>query len=438
MVKRLELDITEIEQFSYDMRGCIKCKGCLWVDHIYMPGIRFSTRCPSATRYLFDSFGAYGKMRIGLGYVEGRLPLSDTLRNLFYACSLCGACDVGCKRNLDLEIGLSLEAIRARLVRDGIGPMPAHREIADRIRHHHNVFGYPHEERSDWLPQTVHPSKGAKVLYFAGCYASYLRTEVSRATVRILEASGTPFEMMEDERCCGNLLFSVGLIDEAKKQAERNLAVFRGTGATTLLTGCAECYRMWKVDYPKLLRLSTAELGFEVRHLSEFVYEAIGEGKIVFTIPFDRRLAYHDSCSLSRLSEPWFSWSGERQRWGRLEPPLRRRRGTFGVYQPPREILNRIPHLQWLEFPRHRENSFCCGAGRGAREAFPDFAMWAADQRIEEAVAMGAEGIVSTCPRCKDNFLNVVQEKQRCFQIIDLSEVILASMGNDLMLKTVR
>lgn len=428
MAKRLELDITQIEQFLYDMRGCIKCKGCLWVDHIYMPGIRFSTRCPSATRYLFDSFGAYGKMRIGLGYVEKRLGPSDTLRHLFYACSLCGACDVGCKRNLDLEIGLSLEAIRAKLVRDGIGPMPAHQEIAGRIRHHHNVFGYPHEKRRDWIPHGVRFTEGARMLYFAGCYASYLHAEISRATVKILKKSGTPFEVMEDERCCGNLLFSVGLIDEAKKQAERNLAVFRESGATTLLTGCAECYRMWKVDYPKLLRFSTAELGFEVKHLSEFVHEAIGEGKIEMTIPFDGRLSYHDSCSLSRLSEPWISWSGERVKWGRLEPPLRRRRGTDGVYQPPREILNRVPGLRWIEFSRHRENGFCCGAGRGTREAFPDFALWAADQRIEEAVAMGAEGIVSTCPRCKNNFLNAVQGKRIGLKIFDLSEIILASI----------
>ncbi|MBS3907266.1 MAG: (Fe-S)-binding protein [Syntrophaceae bacterium] len=427
--KQFDFDITRIDHFLYDMRGCIKCKGCMWVDHIYMPGIRFSTRCPSATRYFFDSFGAYGKMRIGLAYIEKRLPPSDTLRHIFYVCTLCGACDVGCKRNLDLEIGLSLEALRVKLVRDGVGPMPAHQKKADEIFLCHNVFGYPHKKRGAWIPQKISPTKGAKTLYFAGCYGSYIHTEVSRATVKILEASGTPFQMMDDEWCCGNLLFSVGMIEEAKRQAERNLSIVRESGATTLLTSCAECYRMWKVDYPKILHLSTSELGFEVKHLTEFVHEAISEGRIKFSIPFEGKLAYHDSCSLSRLSEPWISWSGERQQWGILQPPLSRRRGTCGVYQSPREILNLIPGIHWAELHRKKENGFCCGAGRGTEDAFPDFAMWAAEQRLEEVVAIGAEGIISACPRCKSNFLRAVKKNQQELQVFDISEIILASIG---------
>ena len=33
-----KLDITDIQNFVYDMSRCIKCKGCTWVDHTYMPG----------------------------------------------------------------------------------------------------------------------------------------------------------------------------------------------------------------------------------------------------------------------------------------------------------------------------------------------------------------------------------------------------------------
>ncbi|MCX8118598.1 MAG: heterodisulfide reductase-related iron-sulfur binding cluster [Desulfobacterota bacterium] len=429
MAERIELDINRIENFLYELKGCVRCKGCLWVDHIYMPGVRFSTRCPSAAHFLYDAFGAYGKMRIGLGYVERRLPPSETLRHLFYACPLCGACDVGCKRNLDLEIGLALEAIRVKLVKDGLGPMPVHREIAHQIEKQGNLFGLPYEGRKGWLSRAIRLTEGAKVLYFVGCYGSYYHSEIPQATVKILEASGVPFQLMEDERCCGNLLFSVGMIEEAKREAELNLQSIRKSGATTLLTTCAECYRMWKVDYPKIFGLSTHELGFEVKHLAEFVYEGIIEGRISFSHRLEKRVAYHDSCSLSRLSEPWTRWSGERRRWGVLDPPLVRRRGTFGVYHPPREILDRIPGIHLMEFHRNRENSFCCGAGRGTLEAFPDFALWSAGQRIEEAFDLGAEAIVSACPRCKRNFLNAAKEKKGELQLLDLSEVISSAMG---------
>lgn len=425
---KTSLDVTQLENFIYDMSKCIKCKGCTWVDHIYMPGVKFSTRCPSATRYLFDSYGAYGKMRIGLALVEGRLDYSDELLRILYACTLCGACDVGCKRNLDLEIELTLEALRIKAVRDGKGPMPEHKKIAQNILTRHNRFGAPHENRRKWLPEGIKPSPKADVLYFVGCSASYTSPEIARATVKILNASGTPFMLMPDEWCCGNVLYSVGMIDEAQALARRNIEAVKQTGATTLLTSCAEGYRMWKVDYPKLLNMSTADLGFKVVHLVELVDELIKKGALKLTKRLDLKLTYHDSCSLSRLSEPWIPWEGKRGQWGMVSPPLERRRGTNGVYQPPRDILKAIPGVELVEMPRMRENAFCCGAGRGTKEAFPDFALWAARQRLEEVKEVGAEAIVSACPWCKENFAQAVSQNGESLKVLDISEIILAAI----------
>ncbi|MFC1929203.1 (Fe-S)-binding protein, partial [Chloroflexota bacterium] len=424
------LDVTKIENFIFDMSKCIKCKGCTWVDHIYMPGVKFSTRCPSATRYLFDSYGAYGRMRIGVAMVEGRLDYSDELLKTLYTCTLCGACDVGCKRNLDLEIELTLEALRIKAVKDGKGPMPAHKKIAHNILTNHNSFGAPHENRTKWLPKEIKPSAKADILYFAGCSASYINPEIAQATVKILNASGTPFMLMPDEWCCGNILYSVGMIDEARELARRNIDAVKQTGATTLLTSCAEGYRMWKVDYPKILNMATADLGFKVVHLVEYVDELIKKGALKLTNRIDLRVAYHDSCSLSRLSEPWTPWEGERGLWGVVTPPLERRRGTNGIYQPPRDILNSIPGLELVETPRKRENNFCCGAGRGTKAAFPEFAIWAAQQKLAEVKEVGAEALVSTCPWCKNNFTEAISENGDNVKVMDISELILASIGS--------
>jgi Fe-S oxidoreductase len=425
---KLSLDVTNLDNFEYDMSKCIKCKGCYWVDHIYMPGITFSTRCPSATRYLFDSYGAYGKMRIGLAMLEGRMEYSDELLKTLYACPLCGACDVGCKRNLDLEIELALEALRIKAVKDGKGPMPAHKKVAKKIDEKHNRFGSPHENRKKWLTKDIKVAAKADVLYFVGCSAAYTSPEIARATGKILNAAGTTFMLMPDEWCCGNILYSVGMIDEAKKLAERNVDAVRKTGAKTLLVSCAEGYRMWKVDYPKMLGIPTSELGFEVVHLTEMAAELIKKGALKFTKPLDMRLTYHDSCSLSRLSEPWTPWNGERGEWGMVSPRLKRRRGTNGVYQAPRDILEAIPGLELVEMIRMKENAFCCGAGRGTQEAFPDFAAWAAEQRLFEAKEVGAEGIVATCPMCKDNFARVARQNGEGLRIYDISELIVAAL----------
>jgi len=425
---KLSLDVTNLDNFEYDMSKCIKCKGCYWVDHIYMPGVTFSTRCPSATRYLFDSYGAYGKMRIGMAMLEGRMDYSDELLKTLYACPLCGACDVGCKRNLDLEIELTLEALRIKEVKDGKGPMPAHKKVAKKIDEKHNRFGSPHENRKKWLTKDIKVAARADVLYFVGCSAAYTSPEIAHATAKILNAASTSFMLMPDEWCCGNILYSVGMIDEAKKLAKRNVEAVRKTGAKTLLVSCAEGYRMWKVDYPKMLGIPTSELGFEVVHLTEMAAELIKKGALKFAKPLDMRLTYHDSCSLSRLSEPWTPWNGERGEWGMVSPGLKRRRGTNGVYQAPRDILEAIPGLELVEMIRMKENAFCCGAGRGTLEAFPDFAAWAAEQRLFEAKAVGAEGIVATCPMCKDNFAKVARQNGEDLKIYDISELILAAL----------
>jgi Fe-S oxidoreductase len=427
---KVNLDVTQIENFIFDMSRCIKCKGCTWVDHIYMPGMKYSTRCPSATRYLFDSYGAYGKMRIGLALVEGRLDYSDELLKILYACTLCGACDVGCKRNLDLEIELTLEALRIKAVKDGKGPMPEHKKIAQKITKQHNFFSSPHENRKKWLPKEIKPSPKADVLYFVGCSASYTHPEIAQATAKILDTSGTPFMLLPDEWCCGNMLYSVGMIDEARKLAKRNIDAVRKTGAKTLLTSCAEGYRMWKVDYPKILNMSTADLGFKVVHLTEYVDELIKKGSLKLANRINLRLTYHDPCSLSRLSEPWVPWQGERGLWGVVNPPLERRRGTNGIYQPPRDVLKSIPGIELVEMPRMRENAFCCGAGRGTKEAFPEFASWAAEQRLIEAKGVSAEAIVSACPWCKDNFAKAASNNGGGLKVLDFSELVLSSIGS--------
>ena len=426
--KQVSLDVTQLDNFVYDMSRCIKCKGCYWVEHTYMPGVKFSTRCPSNTWNDFDSYGAFGKMRIGIAVAEGKLKWTPKLLEIIYADPLCGACDVGCKRNLDLEIELSLEALRVKAVKDGAGPMPAHKKVAENIAKTHNQFGAPHENRKKWLAADIKVAPKADVLYFVGCSASYTNPEIAQATARILNASITPFMLMADEWCCGNTLYSVGMIDEAKALARRNIDAVKASGAKTLVTSCAEGYRMWKVDVPKLLNISTADLGFQVVHLVEYVDEQVKNGALQMKKPLNTRLTYHDACSLSRLSEPWTPFEGKRGWMGCVEPRLKRRRGTNGIYAQPRDILKAIPGVDLVEMPRTRENAFCCGAGRGTREAFPEFAEWAAGQRLEEVREIGAETLVTACPWCKNNFDQALKTGGEAVQVRDISEVICAAL----------
>lgn len=427
--KEFSLDPRDFQGFVYDMSKCIKCKGCYWVEHTYMPGVKFTTRCPSGTWNDFDSYEAPGKMRIGHALAEGKIQWSPKLLEIVYADPLCGACDVACKRNLDLEIGLSLEALRVKAVEDGVGPMPAHKKVAENIATKHNQFGAPHENRKKWITSDVKVAEKADVLYFVGCAASYTNPEIAQSTAKIFNATNTPFMLMADEWCCGNTIYSVGMWDEAKKLAERNIAAVKASGAKVVVLSCAEGYRMWKVDYPKMLGIATADLGFQVMHLVEFADEQLKRGTLKLSKPVDMRVTYHDSCSISRLADPWTPYSGTRGWMGTVEPRLKRRRGTQGLYAQPRNLLSAIPGLNLVELIRIRENSFCCGAGRGTKEAYPDLAAFSAQHRMEEVTEVGAEALISACPFCKMNFADAAKQSGNNVKVMDIAEVISASIG---------
>ena len=139
-------------------------------------------------------------------------------------------------------------------------------------------------------------------------------------------------------------------------------------------------------------------------------------------------MTYHDPCHLGRLGEPYKHWKGsEKKVLGQLvlrDPPKEFRRGTFGVYGPPRDVLKRIPGLRLVEMERIKEYAWCCGAGGGVIDAFPDFAAWTARERIKEAKASGAEALVTACPWCQRSFMDAMEPDGDGFKVFDVVELV--------------
>ena len=414
----------EIENYRYDAEACVGCKGCIWVDHVYMPGIDFSTKCPSITKYEFDAYSALGRERVALGLMDKRLEYSSRVLDIIYKCQLCGACDSGCKRNLDLEPLLVLEGLRMKCVRDGEGPMPEHQKVSNRIVTTGNYYGINNKLRSEWIPEEYKKTQQANTLYFVGCNSSFKHNEIALATAKILNSAEEDFMFMMDEKCCGHPLYVVGQLSEAKKIAENNLRQFRELGVKTILVSCAECYKTFKVDYPKMLKMSTIDLGFDVIHIAEYAAQLLKKKELSPNRRVNMKAAYHDPCNLGRLSEPWVHWEGKRTKYGVYDPDREVRRGTFGIYQPPRDILGTIPGLEIMEMIRNKENALCCGAGGGVLAQYPDFATWTANQRLLEAQNIGCEALITACPWCKENLSSTAEKEARGISVYDISEIL--------------
>jgi Fe-S oxidoreductase len=83
--------------------------------------------------------------------------------------------------------------------------------------------------------------------------------------------------------------------------------------------------------------------------------------------------------------------------------------------------------LKLVEMERTREYAWCCGAGGGCSDAFPEFAAWTAGERIEEAGASGAKAIVTACPGCERSFLNAAGSRK--IKVFDVAELVQRAVG---------
>jgi Fe-S oxidoreductase len=241
--------------------------------------------------------------------------------------------------------------------------------------------------------------------------------------VQLLKSAGVDVGIMgAREMCCGGRIYAIGYRDEFARFARANMAAWAAAGVETVVTSCADGYHAFKRLYPKL--------GSQVQvfHTVEFLARLIKAGKIGFRSEVPMTVTYHDPCHLGRQGEPYVAWDGiEKKIKSQIvvyEPKRPRYNGAWGVYDPPREILRSIPGVELVEMERIREYSWCCGAGGGVREAYPEYSHWTASERLAEARATGAEALVSACPWCERNFMDAVSALEEPMQVYDIVELV--------------
>ena len=417
-------------KYYYDIkevvRHCTRCNSCKYIDSWELKSARFARVCPSAAYYLFDGYSCQGRMDIALAMIDGRLKYEDSpkLLDVWYKCNTCGGCDVSCKRIRDAEPLRTFLDIRAQLVEDG-QLVPEHMMIIDNLRKEDNMMMGRKADRGKWaegLEVKDLTKEKADVVFHAGCLIDYDPDlwETARTSIKLLQNAGVDVGILgKDETCCATRQYDFGYRGESVKYAENNIEAWKNAGVKTVVTSCSNGYWAFKRLYP--------EVGskFKVMHVAEFVSRLIKERKIKFTKTIPMTVTYHDPCHLGRLGEPYIPWEGiERKIRGQIvvyDPPRPRYNGANGVYDPPREVLRSIPGLELVEMERIREYAWCCGGG--TREAYPDFSVWTARERIEEARCTGAEAIVSACPWCQRNFIDAISangENMKAYDIIEL------------------
>jgi Fe-S oxidoreductase len=417
-----------LKDFMAEAERCSQCSYCKWIPFDHMKSVRFSKGCPSITYNNFNSYSARGRYAVSLALINGSIKYNEKVLDIAYQCSTCGSCDVSCKVcRYNLEPLDMIRELRAKLVEDG-QLLPQHKPVIDSLRKEDNMMLKTKAERGKWaegLKVKNVPREKAEVLFHAGCRISFDEElqKVARTAVTLLKYAGVDIGIMgKDESCCGGRAYSMGYREEFAHCAKKNMEAWSKAGVKTIVTSCSDCYHAFKRLYP------TVGSKFQILHTVEYLDKLIKEGKIKFSKNIPLKVTYHDPCHLGRQGEPYVPWQGkEKKIFNQIvvyEPRKPRYNGAWGVYDPPRNVLKSIPGIELVEMERIRECAWCCGAGGGVKEAYPEFSTWTATERLEEAKETGAEAIVSACGWCERNFLDAIKANGDKLKVLDVAELV--------------
>jgi len=315
-----------------------------------------------------------------------------------WRCTTCGKCPQECPRDVkQIESVVSLRRIATEY---GVFPTSVKpiRTVSGSLVGEGNPFGEERAKRANWAEglSVKTFTGGMEILYFPGCYPSYdpRLKKVARATANILNKAGIDFGILgPKENCCGESIRKTGDEDVFKLLAKENIKTFIDNGVKKILVSSPHCYHTFKNEYPEFM------VNFEVVHISQYLFELIDEGRLELTKEYGKKVTWHDPCYLGRHN---------------------------GIYDEPREVLNKIPGLEMDEMPDSRENSLCCGGGGGRiwMETPKDERF--SDLRLEQAIEVGAEVLVTCCPYCITNFEDsrLNREDSVVIEIKDITEII--------------
>ncbi len=416
-----------LEQYQGDMEMCCRCSACKFIPMQMVKGVEYADVCPSISKYNFHAYSGGGRLNIAAAMLKKGFNYTDKLLNIVYNCQLCGACGVSCNYAMDMEVFEPISEFRLKCVEDGKTNSALDKVIAG-LRKQGTMVAGAEGKRAAWaegLDIRDAAKEKVDVYYHVGCLTSYNKDyqKLAKAAARILKKVGVNSGIgYENETCCGGRAYQMGYREDFLSQARKNMDMLKKAGVKTLVTGCADCYQAFKVLYDKY----KLKGDLEVLHITEYIARLVKEGKLKLAKREDLNVTYHDPCRLGRLGEPWIHWEGEKLPGHRFvfNPSKEYRRGTKGIYEPPRDVMKSIPGIKLTEMTRIKEYSWCCGAGGGVNESNPEFAAWTVRERIEEAASTGAEAIVTACPWCEKTFNEALKESGSYLKVYDVVEIV--------------
>ncbi len=314
-----------------------------------------------------------------------------------FSCLTCSLCDQRCPA----EVGYTdlVQKLREMCYREGVEPECPHGGALQSIMRM-MAKGGTQQDRMAWIDSDLktEPKKGS-VFYWTGCTMYYdaffpdfgVKTLAgTRAAIRVMNAAGVTPVVSPEERCCGHDLLWNGDRASFEMLAKHNVKLVAESGATTLVTSCAECLRTWKLDYAPFLEESFKGSPPRIVHFSEFLMEQ--EETLKFKDGDEKsagqRVTFQDPCRMGR---------------------------HLGIYEAPRKLLEAVPDVELVEMAHSGKSAACCAGGTWSN--CDRFAKQIQVDRLKEARATGAETLVTACPKCQVHFRCTMKDPKQGSEI---------------------
>lgn len=195
--------------------------------------------------------------------------------------------------------------------------------------------------------------------------------DLAMMAIKTLNKAGYDVLVPKGQKCCGQPLLRLGMVEEAKELLKRNVSLFEATGVAQVVTACPDCSFAFGEDYQRLFGNGERRPRIEVIDLI----------KILPPRPNQKPVACHNPCYLSK-------------RGIRLSEELR----SKGI--PVEEVVEE-----------------CCGAGGGVYFTNRELGLEIGGKVTER---FNGDTVVTGCPFCEEQFKEIVAGKKRIVHYLEL------------------
>lgn len=213
--------------------------------------------------------------------------------------------------------------------------------------------------------------------------------------INVLEKAGCTVSYNTAQTCCGQPAFNAGFWNEARSVCSKFIKDF--SGSNYIVTPSASCAGFVRNYYGKLFENSSAhnevkELGKRLFEFSEFLVNILKVEDVGAVLP--GKATYHDSCAGLRECK---------------------------IKTEPRKLLSNVKGLELVEM---NDVETCCGFGGTFAVKFESISVAMGEQKVENALATGAEFLISTDISCLMHLQGYINQKGYKLQTMHIADVL--------------